>query len=408
MKKLLFISYFFPPIHSVESTVALNAVKYLADYGWQPLVVASKDSRELGVDKKTEHLVPLDLKIARTASWENLLTRILNRLNLVTDALVGWFPFALSASLKLCRTEPVEAVISRANPITSHLVASRLIRQCKPKLPWVVMFGDPWTQNPYARPVNRWVQKWRGGIERRIINEASAVIVTTKLTKQLMVGKYGCAEKFHILPNTYDPAEFDSLLLGQDHSASHQLSITYTGTLYGLRSPEPLFQALAIIRDQHSDIASSLRVNLIGSMPQFLSRVAEYQLEDIVKCAGLLPREDALNQLANSQVLLLIDASSIVPSIFLPAKLVEYLAFHKPILAITPPGTSADLIAATNTGIVVDPGDITGLAQAIIHYYRLHQANQLQIQPNFEEINLYSATHYAEQLAKILNGLVSQ
>ena len=405
--RALVVSYFFPPIHSVESTMALNIVKYLPDHDWGPVVIAARRSKEWGNDVATLGGISARLEIKRTLSQENWAIRLFNHLGLVADSAVGWLRYAVRTSGQLLCEKEVDAVISRSNPFTSHLVARYLVNRYHPRLPWIAIFGDPWATNPYASKRNLLVQMYRDWLERTVIRQADAILVSTELTKQWFVDRYGGADKIHVFPNTYDPAELRPFL-NNIQSTDHRLNITYAGTLYGLRSPESLFRALKIIRDQQPDIAKNLCVNLAGSMPQFIPLVAQYQLEDIVKCTGLLPREDALNQLANSQVLLLIDAPSGVPSIFLPAKLVEYIAFHKPILAITPPGTSADLIAATNTGIVVDPGDITGLVQAIIHYYRLHQADRLQIQPDLGEINRYSATHYAERLAKVLNGLVSQ
>lgn len=407
MKKVLFISYFFPPIRSVESTVAINSIRYLSENGWTPFVVASKNSKKFGVDPSTIRLIPPDLDIVRTRSWENIITRVINRLDFITDATAGWWPFGLAVAKRVVQSGDITAVISRANPITSHLIAHKLTRKLFPRLPWVALFGDPWTQNPYARATNPLTKRWRENIEQRIITDADAVIVTTQLTKQLLVGKFGHSDKIHVLPNVYDPAEMSSYLL-QSPSASGPLTITYAGTLYGLRSPEPLFQALTIIRDRHPEIYQNLRVNLIGAMPQFLHLVERFQLAGVVYCRGLLPREATLDHLAHSDVLLLIDAPSSTPSIFLPAKLVEYLAFDKPIVAITSPGTSADLISAARVGRAINPTDVAEIAEVIVHYYQLYQSGQLKIDADPTVVKQYTAPDYGRRLAEILDQLTSR
>jgi len=390
--------------------MAINAIKYLSHHEWLPIVVASRSSREFGIDPQSAQTIPDGLTIIRTRSWEGVLIRLLNRLGWVTDAMVGWSPFALSAARRVLRQDRVDAVVSRANPITSHLVAYRIARGGSSKLPWIALFGDPWTQNPYARPVNRWIRRWREGIERRILRSADAVVVTTEPTKQLLADKYGFTDKIHVLPNTYDLAELCVYRRSEDSlsAPNHSLVITHAGSLYGMRSPEPLFKALALLRDQHPEVFPNLVVRLVGALPQFIHLIDQYRLKDVVHLSGVLSRADTLSLLGKSDLLLVVDAPSRNPSLFLPAKLIEYLAFHKPILAITPPGVTADLVRNANVGSAVNPIDTIGLVQAITQYYQLHQTGQLRVQPNQSELDRYSAANYAEQLSALLDRLIAR
>ncbi|MFA5270089.1 MAG: glycosyltransferase [Patescibacteria group bacterium] len=405
--RALFVSYFFPPIHSVESTMAYNSIKYLGNFGWQPIVVASRFSREFGTDPSRKGLSDNNLTVWRTLSLENLLTRLVNRLDLSTDAMWGWYPFGLLAARKALRGDLPTVIVSRSNPITSHLIARKIARGRR-RYPWIALFGDPWAHNPYVQPAKPIISKWRERIERQIIAEADAVVVTTSLTRQLMISQYGYADKIHVLPNTYDPEEFRALINDKSSTTPQPFTITHAGSLYGLRSPEPLFKALQIVRDLHPGVYQDIRVNLIGLLPQFVGLVDQYQLSEVVNCSGLLPRTDTLRQLSDSDLLLSIDAPSMTQSIFLPAKLIEYLAINKPIMAITPPGTSADVINATNTGIVVDPQNVVQIAQGIVDCYWRHRAGEQTIKPNLVELEKYSAPNYAKRLAQIIDRLVGQ
>ncbi|MBU1082993.1 glycosyltransferase family 4 protein [Patescibacteria group bacterium] len=398
MKKVLFISYFFPPIYSVESTMALNTIKYLTQYGWEPLTVASNHSREFGIDSSTIVAVSAGLNITRADSTENFISRFLNWLGIVPDAMFGWRTGATAVARELLAQHKIEAIISRANPITSHLIALT-IKRIHPELPWVVLFGDPWTQNPYVKYRWPWIKPYREKIERQILNTADTVIVTTELTKQLIISKYGLAHKIHVLPNTYDPSEF--VHLKTRSGTSSPVVLTYAGNFYGLRSPEPLLKALKILREQDVNIIEHLKIQFVGSLAKFINLIDQHQVGDLVKIIGQLPRARTLEVLAQSDGFISIDAGWPVPSIFLPAKLMDYLALNKPILAITPDGEVDQLIRATRTGLVASPDDPVAIANALRRIYQ----HQVIVNPDMLAIERYSAVSYARNLAKLLEAL---
>lgn len=406
MKQALFISYFFPPIYSVESTMALNSVKYLNRFGWEPIVLTATASKEFGADISGRQLLPKELRIVRTPSWENWWSRGLNWLGLVPDAMFGWQKSAIRTSRIIRQRYQLSAIISRANPITSHLIAEVIYHRFKQKTPWIVLFGDPWTQNPYVVYRWPWVKPYREWIEQRIVKKADAIVVTTDLTKELLASKYGQAEKIHVLPNTYDPAEFANLITANLIQPTTTMAITHAGNFYGLRSPESLFMALQLVKREWPEIATNIKVRLIGSLGKFGSLVQQYQLADLIEVVGILPRQQTLQELAQSQVLLSIDAAQPAPSIFLPGKLVDYLALGKPILALTPTGTVTNIMFATQAGLVADPTDPMAIASAIKQLYQKFQTGNLSVQPNLKTIEQYSAPCCAEKLAGLLNQLV--
>ena len=386
--------------------MALNSVKYLPNYGWKSVVITAARSREFGQDNSVSMNMPAGVQVMRTTSWENLISRMLNWLGVVPDAMFGWQPFALSTA-KLCR-EPIAAIISRSNPITSHLIARQLKRYVGPHVPWIALFGDPWTQNPYITYRWPWMKPYREWMERKIVQEADAIIVTTQLTRQLFINQYGVSDKIYVLPNTYDPEEFRDLN-GESASQSSdpRLTLTYAGNFYGLRSPEPLFQAQQLIKQTWPLAHQHLRVKFIGSMGEFSPLIYQYQIQDLVEMVGKLPRHQTLQELSRSHVLISVDAAQPVPSIFLPAKLADYLAFKKPILAITPPGETADFIERTGAGLIASPGNPSGIAQSIKQFYQLFSQGKLIASVNPTALNQYSAIEYSRKLMALLDQLVA-
>lgn len=400
MKKVLFISYYFPPIHSVESTMAINAVKYLPESLWSVDVVSTKSSKER--PNNPEHLdssLPDHIIVHRTNSFENIITRILNRLGFIPDSVFGWGVYAVNTSQKLIINKGVDFIVSRSNPVTSHLVAL-FLKYKHPELPWVAMFSDPWADNPYVRHLPTWVQSWRRRMEHSILQLADKIIVTTNSTKDFFVARHGLAEKFVVLPNSYDPEELDSFIFSCP--PSNNLVMSHVGNFYGLRSPEPLLKALDLLRNE--PWFKNIRVRLVGSLGEFKDLISQYNLVDIIQITGTVSRKKALQTMNSSNLLILVDAQVGAYSMFLPAKLVEYIAFNKPILGLTTPGESADLITKHNAGVVINPTDINAIAEAIRNFYYSFVADDLN-DTKIEVADNYSAKTYGQNLSKIIANL---
>lgn len=401
-QKLLLISHRFPPIQTPESIMAFNSTKYLPDLGLDVIVLCAKRLRKYPVDSSILSNLSEYIHIYRTYSPENIILDILNNLNFLPDSTIGWVPFTIKKGRDLLRREKIDVIVSRSAPVTSHFVALKLKRFAG--VPWIACFSDPWTQNPYITYPNKLFKKFDEYLERRIIFSADRVIVTTDQTKELFIQRYEEAkDKFVVVPNSYDPLEF--LENEEQKTKGTKLIITYAGNWYGIRSPEPLFKALRLLDDEE-DITSKIIVRLIGSIGRFRHLISKYKLNQIVYVIDTLPRKDLFTYLFDSDILLLIDAPSDGPSIFLPVKLIEYIAMKKPILAITPEGASADVVRLTKTGVVIPPADVEGIKDAIKNYYEQYKMANLKITPNLIEIEKYSAKNYAKTLVTIIEGLI--
>jgi glycosyltransferase involved in cell wall biosynthesis len=152
--------------------------------------------------------------------------------------------------------------------------------------------------------------------------------------------------------------------LRTDHR-DDRLTIVYTGRFYdGIRTPEPLLRALALIATRRP-LACELHVAFVGTpVPSHRHLATRLGLDDVVEFAGRVPFAESARRAAHADVLLVIDAPS-DESLFLPSKLVDYLPLDKPILALTPPrGASADLIRRLGYP-VIQPDDVGAIASAI-------------------------------------------
>ncbi|MFA5967464.1 MAG: glycosyltransferase [Patescibacteria group bacterium] len=406
-KHVLVVSCFFPPLQVVVSTMISNLIKYLPRFGWQPLVVAAQSSREFKLDLESLQQVPLNLPVYRTKVWENIFTRAMNRLGLVSDSMFGWWGSAVRAAKYLHRRRHISAIISRSNPITSHLVAWWLTRYVMPGTPWLAIFGDPWVNNPYRQQRHYWplIQKWQTYLERGILHSATKIIVTTESTKSFLVDWPKWQSKTEVLPHVFDDQSKFNLPMANP-SDRKILKATFAGNFYGVRSPEPLFKALKLLKENDPEVFTHLEINLWGKLSPFEYLLQTYGIENNVIYHGEAPRSRILSELATSDLLILIDAPSVSESIFLPAKLMDYLAVRRPILGITPVGESARLIQSTKTGTAVSPDDVSGIAAALRSYYQSFCQQQLIFQSDEIELSKYHATAAAQKLAEWLDQLI--
>lgn len=408
MKKVLFISCFFPPIQSIESTMALNAAKYLACFGWQPTVIAAEKAGALKINNDLLGLVPRDLQVIRTNVAENFFLRGLSSLKLTPDAEFGWLPFAVREAKKVIAKEKFDAIISRANPITSHLTAIYLNRSLG--LPVMGLFGDPWTENPYINFRHPLIKKLNEVVERFIFRKLAKLVFTTEQTKAIILNKYKNLprEKVMVFPNTYDPEEFQEFV-GAKLPKNKKFIITHAGSFYGLRSPEPFFKAMKALFESHEDWRDKIEIRLFGPLNEFEPLISSYGLTSNVVFNRMIPRKEAIKELFIADLLFLVDAPSEKESIFLPGKLVDYLVTKKPILAVTPErGASADVVRLTKTGSVVVPENIEGIKKEIEYYFKAYQESKSVYRSDEKMIEQFSAVNFGRFLAETLDGLLNK
>lgn len=317
---------------------------------------------------------------------------------------VEWFPFAVRKGKKILEREAAQVLISRSTPFTSHLVGLKL--KSFSGVPWVADFSDLWTQNPYHKCTGMF-----GGLdrilERKVASTADRIIFTNRFARRLFLSKHKILEdqKVRVIPNQYDPENFSKQEKGGKRPET--FTILYTGHLFGIRSPEPIFKALRELKDE-GGISEEVKLRIVGSVSdKFRYLICRYKLEDVVEIIDTMAHKDVLYHLYSADVLLLIDAPTEGSSPFLPLKLAEYIRVGKPILAITPlEGASAEVVRSTKTGIIVPPNNIDSIKDEIRKFHGQSRSSKLRINPNWNEIYKYSANSCTRVLASVLEELV--
>jgi glycosyltransferase involved in cell wall biosynthesis len=332
------------------------------------------------------------------------LIRLFPALALLPDTKWVWKNADFRKCDLLASSNKYDAFISFGQPWTDHLVGLQLKEQTG--LPWVAHFSDPWADSPFDT-TSSWVKHKRLEMEEAVIRSADAIIFVSKQTADLVMKKYpiGWQQKVHIIPHGFEPLE--SPLSPTVTGSTHPVEFTYTGNFYGPRSPETLLKAAASLVKEPA-YSDSFRLRFVGPIAQkYKDKVKELGLTSRVLFEGPVSFAASQDFCQQADVLLVIDAPSESPSVFLPSKLIDYLAFNKPILGITPlQGASADLIRDLGCP-VVDPLDIPGITHNLARYIDNKRSGALALPEQFQQAaSLYHMLEAASKLNSLLSSLI--
>lgn len=396
-----------PPLSGPRAVQVTRTLSALGELGWQSRVVCfgprsaryQQDYR-VSVEQLSQGAVTL-LPVASPEEWflVRALWRLCPPLKHQPDEKRVWLPGALAEARRALAAAPADVMVSFAQPWTDHLVALRLHRETG--LPWVAHFSDPWVDSPYFT-TNAWARRTAAAHESAVIHAASRIVFVNRYTRDRVMAKYPAAlmAKARVVPQGFEPGEPTPSL-----RAGGPLRMVYTGRFYGgVRTPDTFLDALASLQRVHP-LEGRLSVEFVGAdMTEHQRRSAALQLDGVVSFAGRVDPATARAKAAAADALLIIDAPSEGPSLFLPSKLVDYLPLRKPVLGVTPTqGPSAELLGALEYP-VVDPNDISGIAAAIERLVDAHAAGRLGPTPQHDEVaQAYDIAQTTRAFARILD-----
>lgn len=389
MKELLAVSWELPPMYGPRGAQVWRSLNALGERGWRSTVISMAPRRGAphwrdgrGAEPPAGTQV---LRVPSPEEWTVLraLWRIAPALRQLPDAQRVWVGGAVRSARRAASATPFTGLLTFAQPWSDHLVGLRVHRETG--LPWVAHFSDPWVDNPYARAAAWQVARWQR-METNVIREATAVVFVTEETADLVMRKYpaGLRAKAFVVPHGFQPIAVPSAT----ERRPGPLRLVHTGRFYaGVRTPSALLQALALLhRREPLDGAIALTFAGPHGSP-FAEEAARLGISALATFQGRMTREDAEALAQDADALLVIDAPSVGPSVFLPSKLVDYLPMRKPILGLTPAqGASATLLRRLG-GVVAPPDDVEAIAAAIADLIRDWRAGVLRAGPAFDAVS---------------------
>jgi glycosyltransferase involved in cell wall biosynthesis len=410
MANLLVIAYYYPPAGGAGVQRTLKHVKYLPDFGWNPVVLTVNDRLAILRDPSLAAEVPVGIPVHRAPAllmpqwlpWRlrNFITRWL----LVVDDQLGWLPFAVSHGLKIINQGKISAIYSTSSPATAHLVAERLNRDAR--LPWIADFRDPLLDNfalIYPTRIHRQIVH---KLEEQVCRRASVITVVSEPMRLKMLHNHPHIDptKVVTITNGYDPT--DLITVAPAALESSIFHIIYTGSFYtGRLTPESFLNAVRRLLDEGDIPSQFIKIHLIGNIGQpVVQLIADLDLEAIVDMPGYVPHATSIAYLLAADILLLVIGSNPGSEVVFTGKIFEYLAAGKPILALVPPGAAADLIYEAHAGWVVDPEDIQKIADRLEQIYALWREGKLNTGVLPEVVTRYERRKLTGELAYLLDS----
>ena len=437
MKKILFITYYWPPSGGGGVQRCLKFVKYLnrlADY--QPIVLTAENPNYSVIDKSLQKDVPPDLTLIKCPITEpyDLYKRLMTggkkkskvpygslepeekkgsilqnmaiwvRGNLfIPDARFLWIKPAVRHLLSYLRDNPVNLIISSGPPHTTHLIARNIKR--KTGIKWIADFRDPWTNVEYYSQLklSKWADKKHKVLEQSVLKEADRILTVSwhwaKDLSDLSDGKQTAT-----ITNGFDEEDF----LLDKNTILHDttFSLGHFGTLVQDRNAESLWKTLALLSEKIPAFKDDLEIKLAGHIDNIvLNQLKQYGLLDKLKRIDYMPHEEVVKAMAASQVLLLMVNNSDNALGHIPGKTFEYLAARRPVICIGPlKGDSARIIQTANAGTALDYEDEQGMFDTLKEYYEDYKAGRLQLHDS--RIEEYSRKFLTGKLVTLIEEVL--
>ena len=439
MKRVLFISYYFPPSGGPGVQRVLKFVKYLPDFGWQPtvLTVRADHASYPDLDPTLEKEIPASVRVVKTRSWdpyafyarfqgkskmeavgvgfvkdeaEGWVQRLAKwvRANLfLPDARVGWVPFAWHAAKQMMQQEPFDVVITSGPPHSAHLVGRALKRRfgCR----WVVDMRDPWTDISYYKELSHTTPALRidAALERSVLAMADAAISVSDGVGDLLKAK-AALQHYETVPNGYDPADIppaDASI----NKREDRFVIAHVGTLTAQQHAPGLVQALVERSSADPAWRARLELRFVGHVDAtILAALHEAGLGDAVRLVPYVPHADAIRHMREADLLMVAVQDVQHNEGVTPAKMFEYLSIGTPMLGLAPPdGDLAAILRKTGGGAVFDHNDAAGIAEFIAEQTaRVRKGEALPV-VDADALHAYDRRVLTQRLAALFDDLTN-
>ena len=434
MKRVLIITYYWPPSGGSGVQRWLKMSKYLPEYGWQPVIYTTENAEYPIVDPSLEKDVSPQAEVIRRPikepyasykkflgikrdetvkmgfieekekrhGWkENLALWVRGNL-FIPDARCWWVKPSVKYLKAYLKAHPVDAIISTGPPHSMHLIAMQLKEELG--IPWIADFRDPWTEIDYYNDLHltRWADRKHHRLEREVLTKADKV-VTVAPDGAKRLGRLG-NRNVRVIYNGFDRDD-DAI---SPVTPSGKFSITYLGVLSKIQNPEKLWEAIGELVKENEEFANSLQINMIGQIDTSVKNAIEAQgLSPYTTYSPCIPHEEvsAVHRSSTLLLLLLMPGSEPRAKGLLTGKLFEYMASGRPILCIGPEdGDAAHILKETHAGQTVCFEDKKRMKEIVKDLYQKYLEDKLPSNES-KELEKYSRRALAGEYGRLLDRI---
>jgi glycosyltransferase involved in cell wall biosynthesis len=430
MKKVLIVTYYWPPSAGGGIQRWLKFSKYLPEYGWQPIIFTPEDPDFQIKDPSLAADISEETEVLKFPIWEpySLFDNISGHSNkknrqqgvlegsgksffsglsrwirgnvFIPDPKVSWVRPSVGFLIEYIRDNSIDHVVTTGPPHSMHLIGLKLKR--KTGVCWIADFRDPWVRWDMMKKFNlSWLAKRaHKKLESKVVRHADVVITVSETWANEIKTDHGSEAK--VITNGFDHMDFEE---STTNPVSDKFIISHSGLVNEFRNPQSLWSALRELCQEDEDFAELLQIEFCGMVHR--------QVLEIIQSDKILgPKFKFKDYVSHLEVLRIYNSSSVLLLLLndtdnakghLPGKLFEYLASNRNILAMGDiEGDSSKIIQETKTGITCDPEDVNSIKKAISSFFTHFKNGTF---PNSVSIEQYSRKALTGKLVEVLEQL---
>jgi len=384
MKKVLIITYYWPPAGGPGVQRIVKFTKFLPKFGWEPIILTVKNPTSPAIDESLIAEIPENCKVYKTAALEPFniykyftgkkrneilakdiileksneklsekISRIIRANLFLPDARVGWIPSMLREGLNIIKTEKPDIIFSTSPPHSLQLGAKKLAKMSGIK--WIADFRDPWIEAYWENEIKRidLTQRYNKKLEMSVLKNADIITTVSEGICDLFRDKVD--KRYEVIYSGMDSINTETII-------SQYFQIIYLGNMSKYQSPDPILKAINILPE---DKKSQIQILFVGKVyKDFIEQFKYHKIT--IETQDFMPRDQMMNIARSASLLLLINLPVVYGKGLMTAKIFDYLSLRKPILAIGDKGGSLDeLLITTDSGCLFSWNDIEDISSFI-------------------------------------------
>jgi glycosyltransferase involved in cell wall biosynthesis len=427
MQKILILTYYWPPSGGAGVQRWLKFIKYLPEFGFEPIVL-TVDPAYASYPQKDESLlteISPNCKVYTTKTFElyniyklfsgkkeipyggfanekepgliQKVIRILRSHLFIPDPRKGWNKYAYRKAVELINEYGIDTVITTSPPHSTQLIGLRLKKNHN--IRWVVDMRDPWTDIFYYKSLyHSWFSSSIDkALEKKVLKNADAIITVSSALKEIFSRKIGeiSSPKIHVIPNGFDTDDFNHKIAVDNK----EFLITYTGTLSNDYKTDVFIRVVKELTEEGYPI----KLRFIGKFPQSLmDAINTLKLDESVEFMGYVPHDLSVRYMMQSNALLLIIPDVSENKGILTGKLFEYIGSERPVIGIGPVDCdAAAILSDTRCGKMHAYTDDIGLKETIRNLFISYLEKKPSVIPmNTQRFSRYELTRSLSEILK--------